>query len=522
MRPLLLTTLLLLAFGQAGAGRVDITVRDVNTREVVPGVPVSLSFRVPNGPAGLFNTIVTDPRGLATFSALSAGAYTIRIGEGFQAASSSEYIVVDPGTQQRMEILVKRIATVTGRIMYPNDLPSEAAVVTLLSPAYEDGRQVLRIAARNTIDREGKFHLTGVPSGEFFLRIENQEPWSIAYYPGVTDLSAAQKLTIRGQEMPLGDIRLPNEARFKVSGSVIHSPLENSRGLPMLAVYLSHHNPILQEEPFLVSASSLRISPTEVRFEIHDIPTGSYVLYPVLGDRSIGSLGKENLRVEDRDVQDLKIAIKPMIGIRGRIVMKDSQSKLPENMRIATPSKEIFPPLLVSDLSRDAIAVSRSGEFAVRNLVDGGRYGLSVQGLPPDAYVADIRLGSFSILSDSSFVAGPTEESFEVQIAMPGGLIRGVVRDATGREAPSASVVVVPDFARRKNSAFYKRVITDSRGQFTIQGLAPGEYHLFAWPAPPPRGAEEDPAFLGPFETQSTRVKATPGLMVDTSLRLMN
>jgi hypothetical protein len=517
---MLFATLLMLTL--QSTGRVEITLRDVNTREAVPGVLITLTSRVPNEPAGLSTTLVTDPRGLATFAALSAGPYAIRIGEGFQAAPSSEYIVVDPGNPKRMEIFVKPIASLTGRVVYPNDAPSVAAVITLLSPAYENGRQVLRASARSTIDHEGKFRFTGVSSGEFYLRIENQEPWSIAYYPGVADLSGAQKLTIHGQELRLGDIRLPNQTRFQVSGSVIQSPSDNSRGLGALTVYLAHDSPIFQEEPFVVSASSVRIGPTEVRFELHDIPAGSYVLYPVLGERSIGSLGRGNLRVEDGDVRDLKIAIKPMVGIRGRIVMKDSQSKLPENMRIATPSRDVYPPLLISDLSRGAIAVSRSGEFAVRNLVDGGRYDISVQGLPPDAYVSDIRLGTLSILSDSSFVAGPTEESFEVQIAIPGGILRGIVRDATEQPAATASVVVVPDFARRKNSAFFKRATTDSRGQFAIQGLAPGEYYLFAWPAPPPQGAEEDPAFLGPFESRSTRVKVTPGVTVDTTVRLMN
>jgi hypothetical protein len=245
------------------------------------------------------------------------------------------------------------------------------------------------------------------------------------------------------------------------------------------------------------------------------------VIYPVLGDRALGSLGRENLRIEDSDIRDLSIAVKPMVGIAGRIVVKDGQSRLPDNLRIATPSRDTFPPLLVSDLSRGAIAVSRSGEFAVRNLIDGGRYSLLLQGLPPAAYISDIRLGSRSILSDSSFIASLTEEFFEIQISMAGGIVRGGVRDATGKTVDAASVVAVPDFARRKNPAFFKRTTTDSRGQFTIQGLAPGEYQLFAWSVPPPQGAEEDPSFLGPFESRSTRVNVNVGVTAEASLRLI-
>ena len=512
---LLVGTLLLLAV--QGTGRVEILVHDSTTREGVPGVPITLTFKVPNEPAGPANTLVTDPRGLTTFSALRAGAYTINIGEGFQAVSSSENVLVEAGTQKRLEIPVKRVTTVAGKIVDQNGTPSVAAVITLLSMVYVDGRQVLRSAARTTINREGKFGMTGVPFGEYYMRIENESPWSVAYYPGVADLSSATKLTIRDQTPFSVEIKLPDHPRFKVSGSVIHSPSEAGGAL---TVYIAHDNAILQEEPFFAAASSVRVSSSEVRFELNDIPAGSYILYTVLGTRSIGILGRENLRVEDRDVQNLNIALKPMVGIRGRVVVKDSQARSPETLRIATPSRESFPPLLVSDLSRSPIAVSRSGEFAVRNLVDGARYGLSVEGLPSGAYVSDIRLGSRSIIADSSFIASLTEESFEVEVSMPGGFLRGIVRDAAGQPA-RAFVTAVPDFTRRKNPVFFKRTSTDSRGQFAIEGLAPGEYQLFAWPAAPPQGAEADPSFLGPFESRSTTVRVNLGVNTDASLRLI-
>jgi Carboxypeptidase regulatory-like domain len=518
IRALLLSALILLVVQQSTTGRVEITVRDANTREGVAGVPITLTFRVPNEPPGSPNTLVTDPRGLITFPALRTGAYTVSIAEGFQAVSSSEYFLVDAGAQNRVEITVKRITTVAGRIVDQNGAPSVAAVISLLSTVYADGRQVQRTAARTTIDREGRFRITGVPLGEYYMRIENEAPWSVAYYPGVADPLSAQKLAIRDQTPFFVEVTLPDHPRFKVSGTVIHAPSESGGAL---TVYIAHDNTNLQEAPFLASASSLRVSSTEVRFELKDIPAGSYVLYPVLGTRSIGTLGRENLRVEDHDVQDLRIALKPLVGIRGRVMVKDSQARLPENLRIATPSRESLPPLLVSDLSRTAIAVSRSGEFAVRNLVEGERYAISLEGLPGDAYVSDVRLGNRSIVSDSSFVATLTEESFEVEISMPGGVVRGTVRDAAGQPLAKASVVAVPDFARRRNPAFYKRATTDSRGQFVIQGLAPGEYQLFTWPAPPPQGTEEDPAFLGRFESQSTRVRASSGITTETDLKLI-
>jgi hypothetical protein len=235
-----------------------------------------------------------------------------------------------------------------------------------------------------------------------------------------------------------------------------------------------------------------------------------------------GLLARETIAISDSDVGNLRIALKPTIGIRGKVLTKDS-TKLPESLRVASPAREFLPATAtpVDALSREATAISRNGEFAVRNLIEGGRYGIFVGNLPPDAYVADIRLGPRSIFNDGSFIASASQDSMEVHIASSGGSVRGLVRDAAGQSIPAASVVVVPDFSLRQNALLYKRATADARGQFVIRGLAPGDYQLFAWPSPPPDGAEENPVFLGPFESRSVRVRATAGVTTETNLRLI-
>jgi hypothetical protein len=82
-------------------------------------------------------------------------------------------------------------------------------------------------------------------------------------------------------------------------------------------------------------------------------------------------------------------------------------------------------------------------------------------------------------------------------------------------------VLAVPDFARRRNLAFYKGMTSAPNGEFAIRGLAPGEYQLFAWPAPLSRNVTEDPALLAPFESRSTTVKVNAGVTASVDLRLI-
>jgi hypothetical protein len=45
----------------------------------------------------------------------------------------------------------------------------------------------------------------------------------------------------------------------------------------------------------------------------------------------------------------------------------------------------------------------------------------------------------------------------------------------------NASVVLVPD--RRERLDLFKSTVANASGQFTIQGVAPGAYKVFAWEA---------------------------------------
>jgi hypothetical protein len=148
------------------------------------------------------------------------------------------------------------------------------------------------------------------------------------------------------------------------------------------------------------------------------------------------------------------------------------------------------------------------------------RYAFSVSGLAEDAYITDIRTGSLSVLSEGSFVVQSSQDPIEIRLAGQGGSVQGVVRDGAGNPVANASVLLAPEFARRKNSFLYKRTTTNSAGQFRVRGLAPGDYQLFAWTSRP-QGAEEDPAFLELFESRSTAVKASSGMITEVDPRVI-
>jgi hypothetical protein len=89
-------------------------------------------------------------------------------------------------------------------------------------------------------------------------------------------------------------------------------------------------------------------------------------------------------------------------------------------------------------------------------------------------------------------------------------------------EQPSAAatVVLVPDAPRRGQSRYYRQALTDSSGRFTINGVTPGDYKLFAWEEID-RGMYLDPDFLQSYEDSGKSVRVEEGASQNIQLDLI-
>ena len=93
----------------------------------------------------------------------------------------------------------------------------------------------------------------------------------------------------------------------------------------------------------------------------------------------------------------------------------------------------------------------------------------------------------------------PGGGALEIVLSPNGGQVDGVVLDDKQQPAAGAKVALAPDEARRGRTDLYKTAVTDQYGRFTMRGIAPGDYKLFAWAELEP-GAAQDPEFLKPYE----------------------
>jgi len=529
LKTLLLGAFILLTVQQSTTGRVEILVRDANTNEGVPGVPVTLTLKVPDELASPSMTLLTDPRGLAAFPALGEGTYSINVGEEFRPLPFTDYLVLDPGGQKRLDLAVNRIGTMGVRVVDQNGQPLKNALVTLPSLNYVNGRRALKEVPGivHNDDGDGTYRLTGVPSGAYYLRIEQEElpagsregPPRVAWYPGVRDFADAVPVVLRGDDLLLGEVRLPLQPVFRISGTVVNPVPEKPLSVMWLSITSADSiEPAIDPRMRYTAAAD----PREAAFEFNGLTPGTYALYPAtVFDDSGTFTNRTVVTIEDRDVEDLRIVLKPRASVNARVTTKGELAKIPETLKFGLIPVDPIPPILYDVQSAASYEPDlQTGELQLQALVEGVRYAFSVSGLAEDAYIADIRTGNLSILSEGSFVVQPSHEPIEIQLEGQGGSVQGVVRDSIGNPVGNASVLLAPEFARRKNSFLYKRTTTNSAGQFSVRGLAPGDYQLFAWPSRP-QGAEEDPAFLERFESRSTTIKANSGMTTEVDPRVI-
>jgi uncharacterized surface anchored protein len=143
------------------------------------------------------------------------------------------------------------------------------------------------------------------------------------------------------------------------------------------------------------------------------------------------------------------------------------------------------------------------GTFRMDNVAPG-EYRLSLAPLPPDVYVKQARFNQNDVLNKPMQFSISDSGMLEVVLSSRGGQLDGTVINERQQGAPGCQAVLIPD-RQRDRADLYKTATTDASGHFTLRGIAPGDYRLFAWEAIDPY-AYFDPEFMKQHESKGKAV----------------
>jgi len=165
-------------------------------------------------------------------------------------------------------------------------------------------------------------------------------------------------------------------------------------------------------------------------------------------------------------------------------------------------------------------SLRKDGRLLITAITPGRyRVGLDhLQGL----YIKSIQWGTTEITdSQLDLLAGiPPRTELSIVLGADGGQLEGVVMNEKPEPVESAIVTLVPVGAH-KSAPFHKRATTDASGKFTISGIAPGSYKLYAWDKVDTNAVMYDPDFLRPYEGAARLVEVLPKDKKTAELKLI-
>jgi hypothetical protein len=220
----------------------------------------------------------------------------------------------------------------------------------------------------------------------------------------------------------------------------------------------------------------------------------------------------------NRDIADLRVVVNLGAPLSGEVLVNGTGGSAikRESIRLNLRSLDTTPASFVNLIG--SIPVDMSGKFTAVNVPEA-RYTFQVSGLPPTAYVADIRQGGTSVM-DNGFVHDQSATPIQIIVDANGATLQGTVMKSDGKPAANATVVLVPPQGRRQNALLYKNVTTNETGSFTLKGVSPGPYSIFAWESVLP-GAWQNAEFISRYEARGQQISLSSLSVADVQLNII-
>ena len=522
---------------------------------------------------------VTDASGHFTLESIQPGNYRLHVErDGYVDHQYGQISPSRPGTvlvltpgQQVEDLVISLVptGTIAGRVFDEDGEPVVRANVRALRYVYQDGEKILTQVEQTQTNDLGEYRLFWLNPGEYFVSATFEsrfrgalsggqgrgfggrggrggrggwggagggaallsapespveEIYVDTYYPGTSEPSLATGLTLLGgAEVPAIDfVVLPTRA-VTVRGRVV-SPY-TGEGAPVPIVTIVSRNGVNSGNRFNLRGGGRANrggNNQDGAFELTGVAPGPYILVAILrtqqgrgGRGGQGQLvGVADIEVGEQDLDNVLVSVQPGVELPGNVLMDQSASGLQTGrLRIRLQPANNMP------FNAPNSRVEDDGTFLMSD-VSQATYQASLTGLPPEYYVAEVRFGAADVLRTGLTVTANPPGPLEFWISGDGGRVDGAVQVGTEESFTGAQVVLVPSAADRGRPDLYKTASADQYGRFSIVGIAPGNYKIFAW-EDAPSGAYRDPDFIRLYEDWGQSVEIQQRGQAQVQVRLI-
>lgn len=467
-----------------------------------------------------------DP-GQYRLSAARNGFVSAQYGAG-SASQAGTPLTLNPG-QHIGDISFRLLphGVITGRVLDEDGEPVQYAQVSTMRYRFVNGKRQLAPAGAGTGTNDlGEYRIFGLAPGKYYLtatyRRQNMiaperrsadtpdEGYVPTYYPGTNDPTGAVAIELGpGAVLNVADLTLRKARTVRIRGHVVNTMGE---GLPQrIMLRLMPRN-----TAFIGFSSMLTSQVTRNQggtFELRGVTPGAYTLMAQWSDNEKSYSVRQSVDVGSSNLDDVNVVLTPGLELKGQVRVEGNGEMNLGAMWVMLDAQSPF------SMGRPNARLEDDRSFTLEG-VSADKYTVNLRGLLENLYVKSIRMGDMDVLDAGLDLTRGISGALEILISPNGGQVDGAVSGPKQQAATGARVVLVPDERHREQSPLFKMVTTDQYGHFTIKGITPGDYKLFAWEQIEP-GAYQDPEFLKLYENDGEAITIREGSHENRQLKLI-
>jgi hypothetical protein len=406
---------------------------------------------------------------------------------------------------QEMKDLVIHLqaaAVIEGRVTDEDGDPMAEAQIAVMRQTFVAGRSHWEQVGAGRTNDLGEYRIAGLAPGSCFVSVtptpdfrslietngvspagshsggaatDKPAPaaYQTTYYPGTRDRGQAAAIQLHaGDDFPV-NFSLTLSPSLTIRGSVVNLPPGSTASI------------MLQSKDFSVVLNGAEMR-TDGSFEIRNVVPGAYSILATVDNVAVPMTARQALQVTSANVEGLKLAAQTGGSVRGRLRMEAGGGVRADPSRVflllqCTDGEDDMLSTFVSEASFDTLAhVNSDGSFEWKN-VPAGHYSVQISDASamPDWFLKSVAAGRDA--ADSGFSVSGGITTLDLVASANGAIAEGVVSNEKDEPVADAVIVAVPEARFRSRPDRYRKAVTDQSGRFTLRGLPPGAYTLFAW-----------------------------------------
>jgi len=476
-----LTIAIPVVFAQ-NSGVIEGTTFNTITHAGVPGISIKLA--TVTDPYRPLRVVVSDAVGAFRIDGLKDGDYVaaVTVSKGFLLAESclplcKPFHVSTGSSVVKLQIPVRPGGSLRGRVIDAEGRPASGVRVELFMVHYFSGYEF-------TTDSEGRFFWDGLEPGTYRLRArpvfagtsstqaakvrsplpEKQpggERWICVptYFPNAIDISSAQHIVIsEGAELDGYEIRLRSAPVYCLRGIVLDDEVQPVAGAALR----------LMSEVGWGPAEAQVTSGKDGIFEFPSVRPGDGRIEAVVKRETHRWVGFTELRMPQRDLQDVVVRIAPPFALKGVLEGVPLTEKKVTEVVVSLHRVD-------GSVEHSSAATESDGTVHFASVYPG-RYRISCRIPIAGYYLKSLQLGTRDVTGEDVEL---TRESPSLRVILKSNAasVRGTVEDGAW-----AKVVLI----RAGQEGFIPFVsmrvaVCDEKGRFSIDNLRPTVYYAFAF-----------------------------------------